>query len=239
MVFKIVIASTNDGKIKEIGDILNSLKWENLHSQQQENCLAQAEGRPEGGAARMGEVPPDLTIQIRSLQDYLITEPDEPHDNFLKNAIHKAKYYAQYTKEATLSEDSGLSIEALKGFPGVRTKEFTQECGGMKNTFIKLEQMLLLQGFQNPTAYFHSAAALYLPTQDLLITHEARDDGVISFPPRGEDGFAFDPIFIPKGYDRTFAELGPSIKNKISHRSKAIHGLMKKWGQIAICNQVP
>lgn len=200
MVFKIVIASTNNGKIKEISNILNSID--------------------------------NLSIEIRSLQDYDIEEPDEPHDDFITNAIHKAKYYAQHTQEATLSEDSGLSIDVLKGFPGVRTKEFTQECGGMSKTFIKLEQML--QGFQNPSAYFNSAAALYLPSQDLVITHEAKDEGVISFPPRGEDGFAFDPIFIPEGYDRTFAELGPSIKNKISHRSKAIHGLMKKWKKLMV-----
>lgn len=199
MDYKIVIASTNQGKIAEITKILKTLEG--------------------------------LGIDVRSLQDYDIVEPDEPHDCFIENAIHKAKYYAKYTKEMTLSEDSGLSIEALNGFPGVRTKEITQEFGGMSNTFVKLEQML--SGSNNYAAHFNSAAALYIPSHDFLITHEAKDYGSLSFPPRGDDGFAFDPIFVPKGYDKTFAEMGMELKNEISHRAKALQGLMEKLRQFS------
>lgn len=194
MDYKIVIASTNKGKIDEISKILNSLER--------------------------------LNIDARSLLDYNIAEPDEPYDCFLKNAIHKVKYYAKYTKEATLAEDSGLSIEALNGFPGVRSKNLIEECGGVSNAFKKLE--ILLAGSKNNTAYFTSATALYIPSHDFLITHEAKDYGSISFPPRGDDGFGFDPIFIPKGYDKTFAELGVELKNKISHRAKSMRGLIEK-----------
>ena len=194
MSYKIVIASTNLGKIQEISKIFNSTVG--------------------------------LKTKLQSLLDYKITAPDEPYDSFLMNAIHKAKYYAKHTKIATLSEDSGLNIEALSGFPGVRTRELIDECGGITNTFQKLEQ--LLSHTQNLSAYFNSATALYDPKQDLLITHEARDYGTISFPPRGKAGFAFDPIFIPVGYNQTFAELGIEIKNKISHRARAIHGLIEK-----------
>lgn len=193
--YTIVIASTNDGKIREIQRILH-----------------ETEG---------------LKIEIQSLKDYNIPEPDEPHHSFMENAIHKAKYYAEHTKLPTLSEDSGLMIEALNGFPGVRTKEFSQECGGMEKTFIKLEAMLKNTG--NYAACFTSATVLYIPADDYLITHQAQDDGTLTFPPRGIDGFAFDPVFVPKGYDKTFAELGLEIKNKISHRAQAMQGLIEKY----------
>jgi len=200
MHYKIVVASTNEGKIREIHKILHELEG--------------------------------LKIDVKSLKDYDIAEPDEPHLSFMENAIHKAKYYAQHTNLPTLSEDSGLSIEALNGFPGVRTKDFAYECGGMAQTFIKLEEMLKAGG--NYAASFNSATVLYLPSQDYLITHEAKDEGTLTFPPRGEDGFAFDPVFVPKGYDKTFAELGLEIKNKISHRAQAMQGLIEKFRQFLI-----
>jgi XTP/dITP diphosphohydrolase len=195
MHYKIVVASTNEGKIREIHKILHELEG--------------------------------LKIDVRSLKDYNIPEPDEPHHTFMENAIHKAKHYAQHTKLPTLSEDSGLMIEALNGFPGVRTKDFAYECGGLLKTFIKLEEMLKDSG--NYAACFTSATVLYLPSHDYLITHEAQDDGTLTFPPRGDDGFAFDPVFVPKGYDKTFAELGLEIKNKISHRAQAMQGLIEKF----------
>ncbi len=200
--YKIVIASTNEGKIREIHKI-----------------LAQLDG---------------LKIDVKSLKDYKIAQPDEPHDSFMENAIHKAKYYARHTNLPTLSEDSGLSLNALNGFPGVRTREFSEECGGIAKTFIKLEEMLKESG--NNTACFTSAAVLYIPSHDYLITHEGKDDGVLRFPPRGEDGFAYDPIFVPQGYDKTFAELGLAIKNKISHRAQAMQGLIEKFRQFLAKN---
>lgn len=195
MHYTIVVASTNEGKIREIQKILHELDG--------------------------------LKIDVRSLKDFNIPEPDEPHHSFMENAIHKAKYYAQHTNLPTLSEDSGLSLEALNGFPGVRTKEFSVECGGMAKTFIKLEEMLRDLG--NYSASFNSATVLYIPSHDFLITHEAKDNGLLTFPPRGEDGFAYDPIFIPEGYDKTFAELGLEVKNKMSHRAQAMQGLMEKF----------
>ena len=156
----------------------------------------------------------NLDLQIKSLNDYVIEEPDEPHESFMQNAAHKAKYYSKITQLPTLSEDAGLCIEALNGFPGVRTKEFTEECGGIQQAFKLIEDKL--QPFSNKRAYFICAAALYIPQQDVLITYEARDYGVITFPPRGADGFGYDPVFIPEGFNNTMAELGLEIKNQIT-----------------------
>jgi XTP/dITP diphosphohydrolase len=167
-----------------------------------------------------------LKLQLKSLKDYSIAEPDEPYESFLENAIHKAKYYAKQTNLPTLSEDAGLCIEALDGFPGVRTKEFVVACGGIENAFAKLQQMLSSK--HNMNAYFNCSAALYIPQLDQLITYEAQDIGRIIFPPQGTTGFGFDPIFIPTGYEQTMAELGEPIKNQISHRALAIKGLAEK-----------
>ena len=191
---KIVIASTNQGKIQEITEIMGSLEG--------------------------------IRLDIVSLSDYLAEESEEPYDSFMDNAIHKAKQYAKWTKEATLSEDSGLCIAALNGFPGVNSRGFIEENGGIQNAFAKLEQRLL--GATSYNAYFCTASALYFPKNDFLITHEAKIDGVISFPPRGAQGFGYDPLFIPEGYQQTFAELGSAIKTQISHRTKAIQGIARK-----------
>ncbi len=154
-----------------------------------------------------------------------IPEPDEPHHTYLENAQHKAKYYAQHTKVATLSEDAGLRIEALNGFPGVRTKEFVEECGGIQNAFAKLQAML--KDTDNMSASFICSAAIYIPLEDIWISAEGIDNGRISFPARGSDCFGFDPIYIPNGYDKTNAELGVAVKNQIGHRAKAIRGVLQ------------
>ncbi len=196
MVYKILIASTNEGKIKEISWLLNSIDA--------------------------------FRVSIFSLKDYgKIPEPDEPFDSFIENAIHKSKYYSKYTNIATLSEDSGLSIEALNGFPGVKSKDLIEESGSVSNAFLKLEEML--KGNSNNSCYFSSAVALYMPSHNFLVTQESRQYGSIVFPARGHTGIGFDPIFIPQGYDRTFAELGIEIKTKISHRARAMEGLIHKF----------
>lgn len=199
MNYKIVIASTNKGKIKEINKILNNIE--------------------------------NFQIDVMFLE-HGIPEPNEPYNTFMENAVHKAKYYAKHTKHPTLSEDSGLCIEALNGFPGVKSKDLVHECNGILNTFIKIEKML--SGTNNYRAYCNTAMAIYIPSNDLLITHEAKAHGIICFPPRVNQNsvtteeFGIDPIFIPEGYDKTFAELGIEIKNKISQRNKAINGVIKK-----------
>jgi XTP/dITP diphosphohydrolase len=195
MIHKIIVASTNEGKVKQVKVILESLKG--------------------------------LEFEVESLCDYDIAEPDEPYDVFMENAIHKAKYYAQHTRKPTLSDDSGLCVQTLDCFPGVRTKDFVEECGTLSKAFSKLERML--EGIDNPAAYFNCAMALYLPEKDRLVTCEARMHGTITFPPKGDQGFGFDPIFTPEGFNQTLDELGSLFKNQISHRSKSLKGLVEKF----------
>ncbi|MBP6104239.1 MAG: non-canonical purine NTP pyrophosphatase [Gammaproteobacteria bacterium] len=147
MDYQMLIASTNEGKIKEITNRLHSIEG--------------------------------LKINIASLEDYpTIPEPDEPFNNLMENAIYKSKYYAVCINALTLSEDSGLFIEALNGFPGVKTKDLIEECGGLSQAFSKLES--LLSGHRDYTGYFSTAVALYIPSYDFLISHRAQAlDGLI------------------------------------------------------------
>lgn len=168
---------------------------------------------------------PELDLEVHSITEMNIPEPEEPHDTHMGNAQHKAKYYAQHTKQATLSEDSGLCIEALNGFPGVRTKEFVEEYGGLPAAYAKLAELLL--NTDNKRAYFICAATIYLPEQDIFISAEDTISGLISFPPRGNQGLGFDPIFIPNGFNNTMAELGDEVKNLLSHRAKAMRSLLQ------------
>lgn len=167
-----------------------------------------------------------LNLEIVPMDHITVEEADEPYDDFMPNAVHKAKYYAKVAGSMVLSEDSGLCIDVLNGFPGVRTKNFIFESGGISNAFLKLQRML--SGKKNYLAHYHAAMALYCPETDQSYTHEAKDPGTVSFPPRGNSGFGFDPIFVPEGSGNTYAELGISVKNKTSHRSKALKGLLKQ-----------
>lgn len=197
---KLVIASGNEGKLNDIANIVQ--------------CLPNLEHN----------------IKLIKLSEYGdITAPDEPYDNFLDNAKHKAKYYAQITKEATFAEDAGLLIKKLNGFPGVRTKEFALECGGYSEVFKKLEEML--SDYNDKSATFHCSAVIYFPKTEKFITYSGEVSGYLSFPARGEHGFAFDKIFVPTGYNETFAELGEKIKSKISHRAAAVNGVLDKLYQ--------
>ena len=190
---KILVATTNEGKIKEIFEIVSGLGM--------------------------------TDIELESLKNYHIKEPQEPYDDFMQNAVHKAQYYASHSGHITLADDSGLCVTALNGFPGVKTKDFVNECGGLSNAFMKLQKML---GSMDASAYFQAAIAIYCPKKDQLIAYQDKDEGRLSFPARGHDGFGFDPIFIPNGYSHTMAELGLEVKNRISHRAKALAKVLGK-----------
>jgi len=164
--------------------------------------------------------------ELYSIENMGIHEPDEPYQGFMENVCCKAKYHAAFTKAPTLSEDSGLFIEALDHFPGVYTKDFVTECGGIDNAFSKLKE--LLSDKDNYGAYFFCAAALYFPDEKKFITFEGKCTGKVSFPPRGEKRFAFDPIFIPDGYNQVMTELSDELKNLIGHRGMAVRGVFEQ-----------
>ncbi len=157
--------------------------------------------------------------EILSLKDF----PDAPvviedGNTFEENSVKKASIIAQHTGLLTLADDSGLEVDALGGKPGIRSARFAATD---KKRIRKL--LLLLQNVpeHKRTARFKCAMALSNPKGQAKVV-VGICEGNITFEPRGKTGFGYDPIFLAPGYGKTFAELGPEIKNRISHRAIAL-----------------
>jgi XTP/dITP diphosphohydrolase len=134
------------------------------------------------------------------------------------NAILKATSFFQYTGIPCFSDDTGLEVEALDGRPGVYSARYAGEnCSYDDNVNKMLGEM---KDKQNRKAQFRTVIAFFDGQQTL--TFDGIVNGTIIQEKRGENGFGYDPIFLPDGYQETFAELSPEIKNSISHRGKAV-----------------
>jgi XTP/dITP diphosphohydrolase len=153
-----------------------------------------------------------------------LPEPAETETSFAGNAMLKARHAAQFSGEVSLADDSGLSVAALDGAPGI----FSARWGGPERDFAaamkKIETRLEELGSHDRSAWFTSALAVAWPDGPCVVV-EGRIDGVLTFPPRGDRGFGYDPIFIPEGHDQTFGEMEPAVKDGLSHRSLAFEKL--------------
>lgn len=149
-----------------------------------------------------------------------LPEPAETETSFVGNAMLKARHAAQFSGEVSLADDSGLSVAALDGAPGI----FSARWGGPERDFVaamhKIESRLEDLGATDRSAWFTSALAVAWPDGPCVVV-EGRVDGVLTFPPRGEHGFGYDPLFIPEGHDLTFGEMAPELKDSLSHRTRA------------------
>jgi XTP/dITP diphosphohydrolase len=160
---------------------------------------------------------------FRSLQEFAdVDVATENATTYAENAIGKARFYALSTGLCALADDSGLEVEALGGAPGV----FSARYAGDKASDADRRTLLLAElskaGDTNRRARFVSAVAVAQPDGDVLNVSEGICEGTIAFFPRGTNGFGYDPLFIPDGYDKTFAEMPDTIKNRISHRARAL-----------------
>jgi XTP/dITP diphosphohydrolase len=170
-----------------------------------------------GKVAEIGELIAPLGIRVISAAEANIPEPEETGDTFIANAELKSRHAQEATGHAALADDSGLVIPALGGAPGIYSARWA---GPDKNFTAAFQRIQTELGTKPADAYFICVLALTLANGQ---THhfEGRIDGTLTFPPRGEKGFGYDPIFIPKGDTRTFAEIDPHTKNAMSHRAKA------------------
>lgn len=163
------------------------------------------------------------TVKIVSLAEIGCHDDiPETADTFQGNALQKAAYVYEHFGLPCFADDSGLEVDCLGGIPGVLSARYAGEHGNSEANIAKL--LDAMKGSENRKADFKTVVALILPDGKTEF-FEGRVDGVITMEKRGEGGFGYDPIFIPDGYDKTFAELGENIKNKISHRAKAIAAL--------------
>lgn len=161
----------------------------------------------------------NLPFNITSAADHNLPEPEETGEDFEDNAILKARASAKITNIMSLGEDSGLIIDSLNGFPGIKTGRWAKEQGGYEQAFKNLEGMLI---GKDHSAYFYCAIAIYNPENNHIEIFSGTMNGVLRFPASGSNGFGYDPIFVPDSFDQTLAELNPEIKMQISHRSKCL-----------------
>ena len=167
----------------------------------------------------------NLNIQLYSALQLDIPEPKETGTTFEENALIKAKIAGDTIDKLSLGEDSGLVINALDGFPGIRSGRWANEAGGYSLAFKKLEFLLENKPLD---ASFQIVIALYCPRKKDSKIFRSRLDGFLKFLPEGNEGFGYDPIFVPKGYHKSISKLGQSVKRKLSHRAKCCK-LLKKY----------
>lgn len=165
----------------------------------------------------------DVGVELHSLQEFSFADiAEENADTYAQNAIAKAQFYARATGMPALADDSGLEVEALGGAPGVLSARYA----GAHATDADRRDLLLAELAKTASATriarFVCAIAIATANGEVLNVSEGICNGSIIFAPRGDSGFGYDPLFIPDGYDKTFAELSDDIKNQISHRARAL-----------------
>ena len=163
-------------------------------------------------------------VKIFSTKDFNLKSPNETGKTFKSNALIKAKYFSKKTNLICLSDDSGLEIDVLKKKPGI----YSARWGGKKSDFNKAMQRVYKEldkkdkewRTKKVSARFICALVIYWPNRKKIYSL-GKISGKISKTKKGKNGFGYDPIFIPNGHKRTFAEMSKSYKYKIDHRAKA------------------
>ena len=187
---KIVVASHNQGKVREIKDLLAP-----------------------------------FSVEILSAGDLNLPEPEETETTFKGNAILKAKAAALAGGIPSLSDDSGLCVDALDGDPGIYSARWAGPSKDFSIAMTKVQEALQAMPDVPPTAYFTCALCLAWPDGHVEV-FEGYVKGVITWPPKGDKGFGYDPIFVPDGFDITFGEMDPIKKHAMSHRADAFNQLI-------------
>lgn len=198
---KILIATNNPGKLREYRHLL----------------VQAPPATPSGGTKRF----PRLRL-LSPAQLGIDLEVQETGTTFQENAIIKAKAFAHASGLLTLADDSGLEIDALGGEPGIQSARYAgpTDADRIHAVLAKLQGVPL----EKRTARFRCVVALVSPPDTVWTSHGVCE-GLVSFAPRGRRGFGYDPIFYLPSLHKTMAEIPQSLKNKISHRALAIHGI--------------
>ena len=192
---KIVVASHNAGKVKEIKNLLKP-----------------------------------YNLNIISAAGLNVKEPKETGKSFIENAVLKAKFVSKRTGFIALSDDSGLCINALDGKPGIHSarwagkdKNFSVAIQKIENKLKNLSLNFKIKKFR---AHFCCALALCFPNGK-IISFQGKVYGYLQFPAKGQNGFGYDPIFVPNGKKFTFGEISSVTKYKMDHRFKAFKKIKK------------
>lgn len=156
--------------------------------------------------------------------------PEETGSTFEQNAVLKAVYVSNFTEHLIIADDSGIEVDALNGAPGIYSARYAGEQA--KDTMNVDKLLRALSDVTQRSARFRCAIALARAGK-VLGTVGGMVEGTITNQPSGNDGFGYDPVFQPNGFTETFAEIAPVVKNKISHRGRAVAALRNKLREIA------
>jgi len=183
-----------------------------------------------GKLAEMRELLAPFGIAAQSAGELGLKEPDETGTSFAANARIKAMAAAKATDRAAFADDSGLAVEALGGEPGIHSARWAGEGKDFRGAMNRIQTLLIERGAKAPAQRrAHFIAALCLAWPDGHVEQfEGRVDGVVAWPPRGEAGFGYDPLFLPDGHERTFGQMSalekhglPPHGKGLSHRARA------------------
>ena len=191
---EIVIASHNEGKVREIRSLL----------------------KPMG-------------FKIYSAKKFCINEPVENGKTFSENSLIKSRNAALKSGLTAIADDSGLCILSLNNDPGIYSARWAGRSKNFKLAIDKIEKKMKKNELFNKSsrrAFFCCALSIYLPSDDFKVI-EGRKYGHIQFPALGNNGFGYDPIFVPQGYRKTFGEMNFNYKERISHRAIAFRKMKK------------
>lgn len=165
-------------------------------------------------------------FSVSDLAGRALPPVEETGATFEENAMIKAETASRALPGLVVADDSGLCLPALQGEPGVHSARYAGENATDRENVAKVLGEMKAQAGLDRAAYFWCVLALARAGKIQAIFH-GKVEGVLADAPRGENGFGYDPIFIPTGFDQTFAELGDETKNRLSHRARAIVQLRK------------
>jgi XTP/dITP diphosphohydrolase len=169
-------------------------------------------------------------IEPLSAAELGLPEPEETGSTFIANAELKARAAADAGHHPALADDSGLWVDALGGDPGIYSARWAGPSKDFRIAMERVEKELLAKGATDFSARFVCALSIAMPPHNgnkgEIKSFEGEVHGRLTFPPRGRTGFGYDPIFIPNGWDQTFGEIDPQVKNAMSHRAKAFEKLL-------------
>lgn len=159
-----------------------------------------------------------------------LPEPEEIGNTFADNADLKARQAADLSGLPSLADDSGLCVDALHGLPGIFSARWAEDEQGKRDWMRAMKRVwseLEAAGTDaSHDAHFACALSIARPNDGQTESFEGRVNGMLVWPPRGDKGFGYDPIFVPAGYDVTFGEMDPVEKHRLSHRADAFHKLL-------------
>ncbi|HCC84473.1 MAG TPA: non-canonical purine NTP pyrophosphatase, RdgB/HAM1 family [Candidatus Pacebacteria bacterium] len=194
---RLLLASRNPHKLVEVRAVLEPLGWQVLSVADQ---------------PKLAQLP----------------DPTETGATFSENAQLKAEFYRPFWPDAILADDSGLEVAALNGFPGVASNRWFLGTAAQRNQAL-LTKLATLEATEsvNRAAQFVTVLAWMAPQKTQVKFFKGIVSGRLLDEPHGQAGFGYDPLFVPAGYDQSFAELGLKEKNKLSHRAQALRALIE------------